>query len=70
MPSATPQELAAAIIDCIDAGERVINLSLTLTFRQDTLVPCGFLPNFGGHHDCVVIPAEASQLRSGRCTTL
>lgn len=30
MPSATPQELAAAIIACIDAGARVINLSLAL----------------------------------------
>lgn len=30
MPSATPQELATAIIDCIDAGARVINLSLAL----------------------------------------
>jgi subtilisin family serine protease len=30
MPSATPQELAAAIIDCIDAGARVINLSVAL----------------------------------------
>jgi subtilisin family serine protease len=31
MPSATPQELAAAIRDCIEAGARVINLSLALT---------------------------------------
>jgi len=30
MPSATPQELAAAIIGCIDAGARVLNLSLAL----------------------------------------
>jgi hypothetical protein len=30
MPSASPQELAAAILECIDAGVRVINLSLTL----------------------------------------
>ncbi|MBV7326987.1 S8 family serine peptidase [Chloroflexi bacterium TSY] len=30
MPSATPQELATAIIECIDAGVRVINLSLAL----------------------------------------
>ncbi len=30
MPSATPDELAAAIIECIDAGARVINLSLAL----------------------------------------
>ncbi len=31
MPSATPQELAAAIVECIDAGARLINLSLALT---------------------------------------
>ena len=30
MPSATPTELATAIIECIDAGARVINLSLAL----------------------------------------
>jgi subtilisin family serine protease len=29
-PSATPKELAAAIIECIDSGARVINLSLAL----------------------------------------
>ncbi len=28
MPSATPAELAAAIIECVEAGARVINLSL------------------------------------------
>ena len=31
MPSATPRELAAAIVECIDAGARLINLSLALT---------------------------------------
>ncbi|BFU92474.1 MAG: hypothetical protein NTAFB01_36610 [Nitrospira sp.] len=30
MPTATPEELAAAVIECIDAGARVINLSLAL----------------------------------------
>ena len=30
MPSATPLELAAAMMDCIEAGARVINLSLAL----------------------------------------
>ena len=30
MPSATPQELAAAIQDCLNAGVRIINLSLAL----------------------------------------
>lgn len=31
VPSATPKELAMAISECIDAGARVINLSLALT---------------------------------------
>jgi subtilisin family serine protease len=30
MPSATPEELAAAIVDCIDRGAHVINLSAAL----------------------------------------
>jgi len=30
MPSATPEELAAAIIECINAGARVLNLSIAL----------------------------------------
>ncbi len=30
MPSATPQELAAAMIECIDANARIINLSLAI----------------------------------------
>jgi subtilisin family serine protease len=30
LPSATPQELAVAIVDCVDAGARVVNLSLAL----------------------------------------
>jgi subtilisin family serine protease len=30
MPSATPQELSAAIFECVDAGARVLNLSLAL----------------------------------------
>ena len=34
MPSATPRELAAAIIECLDAGACVINLSLALEERS------------------------------------
>jgi len=30
MPSATPEELATAIVDCVDAGANVINLSAAL----------------------------------------
>ena len=31
LPSTTPQELAAAITDCVDSGSRIINLSLALS---------------------------------------
>jgi subtilisin family serine protease len=31
MPSATPEDLAAAILTCIEAGARILNLSLALT---------------------------------------
>jgi subtilisin family serine protease len=41
IPSATPRELGAAIIECIDAGARVINLSLAIapssTEREQSL---------------------------------
>ncbi|MFA5919869.1 MAG: hypothetical protein WC856_01090 [Methylococcaceae bacterium] len=39
-------------------------------YRQDTLEPVGFLPNFGGHHDCVIVPTKIDHLRNSRCTTL
>ncbi len=39
-------------------------------FTQDTLKPMGYLPNFGGHHDCVVVPTKVEQLKNSRCTTL
>lgn len=31
LPSATPRELAEAIVDCVDAGARILNLSVALT---------------------------------------
>lgn len=31
MPSATPKDLAAAILTCVEAGARILNLSLALT---------------------------------------
>jgi thiocyanate desulfurase len=39
-------------------------------FTQDTLEPVGFLPNFGGHHDCVVVPTRTEHLLNSRSTTL
>ena len=34
VPSATPQDLAAALIECIDAGARVVNLSASLAYAS------------------------------------
>lgn len=45
MPSSTPQELAAAIFDCINGGARVINLSLGLaqpSTREEKLLDEAF----------------------------
>jgi len=39
-------------------------------YTQDTLEPIGVLPNFGGHHDSVVVPTKVEQLVNSRCTTL
>ena len=39
-------------------------------FTQDTLEPVGYLPNFGGHHDCVIVPTRTEHLLNSRCTTL
>lgn len=39
-------------------------------YTQDTLEPVGYLPNFGGHHDCVIVPTKVEHLRNSRCTTL
>jgi thiocyanate desulfurase len=39
-------------------------------YTQDTLEPVGMMPNFGGHHDCVIVPTKVEQLVNSRCTTL
>ena len=36
-------------------------------FRQDTLDPVGYMPNFGGHHDCVIVPRTVEELKFSRC---
>jgi len=30
----------------------------------------GYMPNFGGHHDCVIVPSKADELRFSRCCTV
>ena len=42
----------------------------TFVFTQDTLEPVGYMPNFGGHHDCVIIPRNNDELIHSRCTTV
>lgn len=39
-------------------------------FTQDTLEEYGYLPNFGGHHDCVIVPTKTEHMKNSRCTTL
>lgn len=39
-------------------------------FRQDTLEQVGYMPNFGGHHDCVIVPATVDQLKYSRSCTV
>jgi thiocyanate desulfurase len=39
-------------------------------YTQDTLEPVGYQPNFGGHHDCVIVPTKVEHLLNSRCTTL
>jgi thiocyanate desulfurase len=42
----------------------------TFVFTQDTLEPVGYMPNFGGHHDCVIVPRDNQELIHSRCTTV
>ncbi|KAF0135713.1 MAG: hypothetical protein FD139_27 [Methylocystaceae bacterium] len=42
----------------------------TFIFTQDTLEPVGYIPNFGGHHDCVIVPRNNEELIHSRCTTV
>lgn len=39
-------------------------------FRQDTLEQVGYMPNYGGHHDCVIVPSTVEQLKNSRSCTV
>jgi hypothetical protein len=39
-------------------------------FRQDNLEAVGYMPNFGGHHDCVIVPSTVEELKWSRCCTV
>jgi hypothetical protein len=38
--------------------------------QQPPFDPVGYMPNFGGHHDCVVVPSTADELKWSRCCTV
>jgi subtilisin family serine protease len=69
MPSTSPKELAAAIIECIDAGAQVINLSLALaqpsTQGEQTL---GEALNQAVRRGVIVVAAAGNQSTLGSTT--
>jgi hypothetical protein len=38
--------------------------------QQPPFDPVGYMPNFGGHHDCVVVPSKVEELKWSRCCTV
>jgi subtilisin family serine protease len=69
MPSATPGELAEAIVDCVAAGARIINLSSALIdpSRQGESVLAEAL-NDVAHHGAITVAAAGNQGLVGSST--
>jgi subtilisin family serine protease len=65
-PSASPQDLAAAIIDCVEAGTRILNLSLSLATvspnREPQLVQA---LDHAAAHGTLVVAAAGNQSTVG-----
>lgn len=62
VPSTTPYEVADAIIECIHAGVRVLNLSVALTqpsSREEQKLE--EVLNHAARHDCIVVAAAGNQ---------
>jgi subtilisin family serine protease len=62
MPSATPEELATAIIDCIQAGALIINMSLALaqpSIKGEQVLEAAF--NQAVRHGVIVVAAAGNQ---------
>src|SRR5574341_1617138 len=62
MPAASPSELAAAIVETVDAGARVVNLSLALA--QPTPVGDQGLSqalDYASRHNVIVVAAAGNQ---------
>jgi subtilisin family serine protease len=66
MPSATPQDLASAIIDSVDAGARVINLSAALiqsSSKSDLEIQNAL--NYAAHRGVIAVAAAGNQAMVG-----
>jgi subtilisin family serine protease len=66
MPSATPQDLAAAIIDSVDAGARVINLSVALvqtSLKADIEIQHAL--NYAAQRGVIAVAAAGNQAMVG-----
>src|SRR4029077_7984926 len=66
LPSATPQELATAIIEVIHAGVRVINLSSALAQSSPKGEnKLGEALNYAAHHGSIIVAAAGNQGTGG-----
>jgi subtilisin family serine protease len=62
MPSASPQDLAGAIIDCVDAGARILNLSLALaTVSPNRELQLDQALDHAAAHGALVVAAAGNQ---------
>ena len=62
MPSATPHELAAAMLECIENGARVVNVSATLTAsRADDQGGLSRVLDLAARRDVLVVVAGGNQ---------
>jgi subtilisin family serine protease len=62
MPSATPEELADAVVESVDAGARIINLSSAVV--QPSLQGAKRLEeavNYAAHHSVITVAAAGNQ---------
>jgi subtilisin family serine protease len=62
VPSASPQDLAEAIIDTVDAGARIINLSSALAQHSPKGEnKLGEALNYAAHHGAIIVAAAGNQ---------
>jgi subtilisin family serine protease len=62
LPSATPLELARAIVECIDAGARVLNLSVALAHPSSSdLRELGEALTYAARRGAIVVAAAGNQ---------